>query len=58
MDTDQQSEFVVQEFDTERAMHVWLLNEFNLSKLKESYPPERFSARIDLVDRKVIVTRK
>lgn len=50
--------FVAQTFSSEREMHKWLENPSNLEKLKKKYPPAKFSGRMELVDKQIVITKK
>lgn len=52
------AEKTVKEFATEQEMHSWLGNPDGMRKLKIEYPPTEYGARLDLVARKIIITRK
>lgn len=48
-------ESVVQQFSTTKEMTDWLASD-QVNDLKTKYPPPRYSARMDLIERKIIVT--
>lgn len=49
---------VAQTFTSEREMHQWLANPENLDNLKKKYPPKKYSADMNLVDKQIEITEK
>jgi len=39
-------------------MSIWLADESNIENLKIKYPPEKYSAEVNLIDKQVLVWQK
>ena len=48
---------VVKTFSSEREMHNWLADANNVEKLKKEYPPPKYTADLDLINKQVKVTK-
>lgn len=48
----------VRVFKDDREMYAWLHDGANIEALRAEYPDARYTARVDLVDRKVFITLK
>lgn len=44
------------QFDREAAMFAWLADESKMQELQQQYPPGQYSARMDMVNKRVLVT--
>lgn len=46
---------VVKQFKNDITMTIWLSKKSNVENLKIQYPPEKYSAEINLIDKQVLV---
>ncbi len=49
---------VARQFSTDKEMSEWLADQRKMDQLKESYPPEKYRASMNLELKQVIVTER
>lgn len=54
----EKEKIIAKEFSTESAMMAWLADPKNLDELKSKYPPAKYKADLQLIDKQVVITEK
>lgn len=50
--------FTAHTFTSDKEMKDWLYDIKNLEALKVKYPPSKYTGELNLVDKKIIITKK